>query len=190
MQRGPSPRRPPGRTSGARKADAQPGRAAGRGPPGPWAPARRCSRLTTVLHLEPPQTELPSEATSLGWKPGCALVQSLLPHRAAAPATRLPPHHRPLGCGPPFCLPVWLLDAGHPSSSRAPGRAEVGHQDAAWPAELRHFVHLPEAGHVRALQGLKSQCLGLGSLSFSSCFSRRWSWLSPPHVRMLFHHYA
>ena len=25
--------------------------------------------------------------------------------------------------------------------------------------------------HVRALQGLKSQCLGLSSLSFSSCFS-------------------
>lgn len=123
VQRGPSPRRPPGRTSSARKADARPGRAAGRCPLGPWAAARRCSQLTTVLHPEPPQTELPSEASSPsrprlpGWQPVCALVQSLPPHGAAAPATRLPPHHKPPGCGPPFHLPVWVLDAGHPGSS-------------------------------------------------------------------------
>lgn len=119
MQRGPSPRRPPGRTSGARKADAQPGRAAGRGPPGPWAPARRCSRLTTVLHLEPPQTELPSEATSLGWKPG--LCPGPEPPASQSRSARHPAASSPQAPGMRAALLPASLASGRRSPQQLPG---------------------------------------------------------------------
>ncbi|CAI9157390.1 unnamed protein product [Rangifer tarandus platyrhynchus] len=134
---------------------------------GAWAPAGRCS---TADNGASPRASHPME-------PQRPLRSCLL-----APS--------PLGCRPPFRLPVWVLDTGHPSGSWAPGRAEAGHQDAGPACRAKALLSTPpEAGHVQALQGLKPQCLGLGSLSFSSVSGDAGP-VSPPHVRTLFHRYA
>ena len=121
---------------------------------GAWAPAGRCSAADNALHPEP-----------LGPRSRSARC-------AAASSPRAP--------GAQAALPPASLGSGHgyPRGSRAPGRAEAGHQDEGPACRAKALLStLPEEGYVQVLHGLKPQCLGLGSLSFSSRFWRCWSCL-------------
>lgn len=192
MQRGLLPGLATRQDQRCRKADARPGRAAGRCPLGPWAAARRCSQRQRCSTQSLPRRSTAGEASSQtrprlpGWQPS-------VPWSRASRLTE--PQRTPPGCllttspGMRATLPPASLGSG--PGSPAPGprtrprlvtRMRPGLQAKALCPTCRRAGHGAAGAEVAVWASARSAFPLLFLVALVLAFHRL--------IRMLFHRYA